>query len=356
MLNLKKSVLITFIVLFGHGVFAVYFNGITFSGTKYIYIRDVAKYYGMTVSQNSKFCYLKSQARKIVFEFPKKNAEINGVAVNLLFPADYNSGNSIISEKDFQLVLEPIMNPGVIKKQRVKTIVIDPGHGGEDHGTHGAYSMEKNITLSIAKKVAQQLSSKGYKVIMTRNSDKPVEVHSRPSVISRYGADMFISIHANSAKRSISGIETFILAPNGTSSTYTKNIVHTRENGNSYDLNNAKLGYEIQKSLNRIGREDRGLKHARFAVLRGATKPAVLIETGFLSNRGEEKLLNSIDYQNNIARCITSGIISYAKATMPEMASLPHITVEGVNYHLKKLKKTGLLKRVVGRKRGYWKV
>ena len=315
MLSLKKIFLITLILLFGQGVFAVYFNGITFSGTKYIYIKDVAKHYGMTISQNSKFCYLKSQTRKIVFEFPKRSAKINGIVVNLLFTADYNSGNSIISEKDFQLVLEPIMNPNVIKKKKVKTIVIDPGHGGEDNGTHGSYSKEKNITLSIAKKLAQQLSAKGYKVIMTRNSDKTVELASRPAVIARYGADMFISIHANSAKRNISGIETFILAPAGTSSTYTKKIVQTRENGNLYDLNNAKLGYEIQKNLKKMGREDRGLKHARFAVLRKATKPAVLIETGFLSNRGEEKLLNSSNYQNSIAQCIAAGIISYDKST-----------------------------------------
>lgn len=314
MLSLKKKILITFILIFSQGVFAVYFNGITLSGTKYIYIRDVARHYGMTVSQNSKFCHLKSQTRKIVFKFPKKNALINGVIINLLFPADYNNGNSMISEKDFQLVLEPIMNPNAVKKHRVKTIVVDPGHGGEDNGTHGSYSKEKDITLSIAKKVAQQLSSKGYKVIMTRNRDKTVERASRPAVIAMYGADMFISIHANSAKRNIDGIETFILAPAGTSSTYTKKIVLTRENGNLYDSNNAKLGYEIQKSLNKIRREDRGLKHARFAVLRGATKPAVLIETGFMSNRGEEKLLNSSSYQDNIAKCIVAGITSYTQA------------------------------------------
>lgn len=314
MLSLKKIFLISFILLFSEGVFAVFFNGIIFSGTKYIYIKDVAKYYGMTVSQNSKFCYLKSQARKVTFEFPKKSAKINGVVVNLLFPADYNGGNSIISEKDFRLVLDPIINPSIIKKHKVKTIIIDPGHGGQDHGTHGSYSKEKDINLSIARKVAQQLGAKGYKVIMTRNSDKSVEVHSRPAVVAKYSADVFISIHANSAKRNISGIETFILAPAGTSSTYTKRIVQTRENGNLYDLNNAKLGYEIQKSFEKMGREDRGLKHARFAVLRGVTKPAVLIETGFLSNRGEEKLLNSSSYQNSIAQCIVTGIISYANA------------------------------------------
>ena len=314
MLALKKTFLIILVLFLGHGAFAVYFNVIIFSGTKYIYIRDVAKYYGMTMSQNSKFCYLRSQARKIVFEFPKKSAEINGVNVHLLFSADYNSGNSIISEKDLQLVLDPIMNPTAVKKQRIKTIVIDPGHGGEDNGTHGSYSKEKDITLSIALKVAQQLSSKGYRVIMTRNGDKTVELEWRPAVIARYNADIFISIHANSAKRDISGIETFILAPAGTSSTYTKNMVQSRENGNLYDLNNAKLGYEVQKSLKKMGREDRGLKHARFAVLRGATKPAILIETGFLSNKGEEKLLNSSSYQDSIARCIVAGVTSYTKA------------------------------------------
>jgi len=287
---------------------------INFQSKTYVYLQEVAKEFGMTMTKNQEYCTLKSTTSYMSFEFDKKSATINGVEITLLYPTAYNGGAPVISQKDFYFVLEPILKARAIKRQYVRTIILDPGHGGDDNGTSGSYSKEKTIALSIARKVAAILTASGYKVVMTRNSDKFVSLDSRAGVISRYNGDVFVSIHCNSAKKHISGYETFILAPQGTSSTYSKKIVYTSENGNRYDKNNEKLGYEIDKALGKSGREDRGLKHARFAVLRDATKPAALVETGFLSNRGEEILLNSNAYQDKIAKAIAAGIISYANA------------------------------------------
>lgn len=283
-------------------------------GKTYVYLQEVAKDFGMTMTKSQEFCTLRNSTNYMSFEFDKKTATVNGIEITLLFPSAYNDGVPIISQKDFSFVLEPIIKARALKRQYVRTIVLDPGHGDQDNGTQGAYSKEKVIALIIAQKVASILTASGYKVVMTRNSDKFVSLESRAGVIARYKADVFVSIHCNSAKKDISGHETFVLAPSGTSSTYSKKVVDTYESGNCYDKNNERLGYEINKALGKTGREDRGLKHARFAVLKYATKPAALVETGFLSNRTEENLLNSKGFQDKIAGAIAAGIISYSNA------------------------------------------
>lgn len=283
-------------------------------GKTYVYLQEVAKDFGMTMTKNQEFCTLKNTTGYMSFQFDKKTATINGIEITLLFPTAYNSGAPIISQKDFSFVLEPIIKAGALKRQYVRTVILDPGHGGDDNGASGVYSKEKNISLIIAQRVAAILIASGYKVVMTRNSDKFVPLDSRTGVIARYNADIFVSIHCNSAKKNINGYETFVLAPQGTSSTYSKKIVNAYESGNRYDKNNERLGYEINKALGKTGREDRGLKHARFVVLKSATKPAALVEAGFLSNRAEENQLNSKSFQDKVAKAIASGIISYSNA------------------------------------------
>lgn len=283
-------------------------------GKSYLYLQDVAKDFGMTMTKGQESCTLRNSKNTMSFDFEKKSATINGTKVILLFPVAENSGAPLISQKDFTLVLEPILKDRTLRKQNVKTIILDPGHGGEDNGTKGLYSKEKDIVLVISRKVASILTANGYKVVMTRNSDKTVSLSSRPVVIDRYDGDIFVSIHCNSAKKTVSGYETFVLAPRGTASTYSKKIVNTYEKGHRYDKNNERLGFEINKALGKTRREDRGVKHARFSVLKNATKPSALVEVGFLSNRAEEILLSSSAYQDKIATAIATGIIFYANA------------------------------------------
>ncbi|HJO92371.1 MAG TPA: N-acetylmuramoyl-L-alanine amidase [Victivallales bacterium] len=283
-------------------------------GRTYVYLRDVAKYYGMSISIFRKYALLKSRYSNLEFNYDSRTGNINRVKVNFSFAPIYNNGNPLISRTDFLLLINPILNSKSLKRSRIKTIVIDPGHGGKDNGAEGNGAREKSITLSIARKLAKILSAKGYKIIMTRNRDVFLQIKDRPKVNDRFGGDLFISIHCNAATPSASGIETFILAPAGASSTHSSKKVSSSENGNSNDKYNALLGYEIQKSLLRTGRKDRGLKHARFAVLKYSHKPAVLIETGFLSNSYEGKLLTQTKYQNLLAQLITNGILKYIRA------------------------------------------
>ncbi len=301
------------IIVFGASLYSAP-KTVSYMGKTYVYLQEIAKVYGMTMTTNQTSCTLRNNVNYMRFEFNKKTATINGIKVSLLLPAAIQKGTPIIGLKDYYYVLDPIFNKKALKRQYIRTIILDPGHGGEDNGTHGLISKEKNVALAITRKVASILTASGYKVVMTRNSDKTISLESRVEVISRYDGDVFVSIHCNSAKKDITGYETFVLAPQGTSSTYSNKIVYKYEKGNHYDKNNEKLGYEINKALSRTGRTDRGLKHARFAVLKYASKPATLVEVGFLSNPYEERLLNSNAYQDKVARAIATGIISFGNA------------------------------------------
>jgi N-acetylmuramoyl-L-alanine amidase len=151
---------------------------------------------------------------------------------------------------------------------------------------------------------------------MTRDRDRFISLEQRPEYARKMHADIFISIHANSAgKTYVNGIETFSATPAGAASTHDLKPGYKRENGNSFDKNNSRLAYEIHKSLIRKTKAvDRGVKKARFLVIREAKSPAVLLELGFLSNPLEERALGRSAYQKAMADAIAEGVVNYHKA------------------------------------------
>ena len=221
----------------------------------------------------------------------------------------------MISEKDFLFLIDPVLRNAALTPHKLKTIVLDPGHGGRDNGASGLKQKEKNIVLKICQKLKKILVSKGYKVIMTRNQDVFIPLKKRPVICSKYDGDIFISVHCNaSRKKKTTGIETFLFPPARTPSTDGSKPYFSKYPGNKYDYNNLRLAYEIQKWLAQTKRIDRGVKHAKFAVLRHCDRPAVLVETGFISSPYSEKLLSTNSYQELLAKLIANGIISYHKA------------------------------------------
>jgi N-acetylmuramoyl-L-alanine amidase len=219
--------------------------------------------------------------------------------------------------------------------QGLRRIVVDAGHGGKDPGAVGARgTREKDVALAIARILAQKLEKDlGCEVIMTRTGNTFLELEERTAIANKVGADLFISIHANaSTNRKVFGIETFYL-------NFSKNDkaveVVARENGTSLkqvgDLEmilldlmanskineSSRLAAEIQKSLvGHLGKrykvKDLGVRQGPFYVLLGATMPSVLVETAFISNSSEEKLLTNTAYQNHTADAIVAAVRSYA--------------------------------------------
>jgi len=219
----------------------------------------------------------------------------------------------------------------------VKTIVLDPGHGGKDPGAVGRKlrANEKDINLAVAQKLKVLLEKElGITVLLTREDDRFVSLYDRTRFANEKKADLFISIHSNSSKSTSSkGIETYYLSTAQTSDARAvealENAVVERFEGGSeakkkyYDLDfilsdllqteNLEHSNNMATSVHQnlvMGTQgiDRGVRQANFYVLRGAYMPSILVELGFISNAEEEQLLVNEEYQERLARTIFEGI------------------------------------------------
>lgn len=173
-------------------------------------------------------------------------------------------------------------------------IVIDPGHGGKDPGTTPRTSPlpEKTIVLDIANKVSRLLRERGAKVHQTRTSDRFVQLENRAAMAERTRADLFVSIHANySPRSSVAGA-----------------TIHIYDNAS---IQSRRAGLRMVATFNQAGIECGGIIPSNFHVLREHSRPAMLIECGFLSNRGDARLLNTASYRARIAAVIADGIAAY---------------------------------------------
>ncbi|MEN9968674.1 MAG: hypothetical protein RIR94_853 [Bacteroidota bacterium] len=226
---------------------------------------------------------------------------------------------------------------------KIKTIVIDAGHGGHDPGCHGAQNNEKEVCLSMALKLGALIKERypDIKIIYTRSTDVFVELAERANIANRNNADLFICIHANAGSTTAYGSETYVL---GLHRTDAQQKVAERENASialeddkgakyrSYDLTpdgiialqfqlavfhrqSILFAEMIQKEFKRIGRYDRGVKQAGFLVLYKTTMPSVLIETAFLPNPTEEKLIGTADGQQKMAQSMFQAFVNYKNAT-----------------------------------------
>lgn len=294
-----------------HPVRYVYYAGI-----RYILLQDIASYYRLSVRYLRTGVILYSKTRRLEMSYTRREGSINGVRAYFLTPVLYLDKRAYISENDFIKVIDPIFKVKLPRKHPIRTIMLDPGHGGSDPGAPGPVLREKQINLLVALKLRRALQLLGFRVIMTRDRDTFPTLSARSAMCARYKPDLFISIHCNSAgNRSVNGVETFLMTPPRAASTADKKPRATAYTGNNADRNNSRLAYEIQSSILKFTRaHDRGIRHARFAVLRNATCPAVLIECGFLSNTQEGRKLATNEYQNRLVAGIVSGIARYAYA------------------------------------------
>lgn len=179
------------------------------------------------------------------------------------------------------------------KDSSVKIIVIDPGHGGGDGGAYYGGIAEKDINLAVSQKLAALLEAEGYRVIMTRTSDKYIGLVSRAALANDAEADLFISIHANATEvsKDYAGIFTYYYPKSRGGKTLAQNIQS-----------------EICRYTNAI---DRGILTEEYVVLKRTKMSAVLIELGFMTNPTELQNLNDSAYQYKLAKGIVAGVNNY---------------------------------------------
>lgn len=192
-------------------------------------------------------------------------------------------------------------------------VFVDAGHGGKDSGAVGFGILEKNLTLSIALKVELALKSKGVDVVMSRNTDKFLELSEISSLANNSGADVFTSVHINSVANapSANGIETYHY---------------------SGKADSQKLANNVQNNLIKsTGANNRKVKTANFHVIREVKIPSILVECGFISNYNEATLMNTSSYQQLLAQGIANGIYEYLVANVSLPNSINGQRIAGLN-------------------------
>jgi N-acetylmuramoyl-L-alanine amidase len=264
---------------------------------------------------------LSNSSSKLMLSVDSREARINGVMVWLLYPITAHSGIVRLAEADVDLTLRPLLAlPRGRAGGRIKHICLDPGHGGKDPGNRVGSNQEKQYTLLLAEELRSQLARAGFKVSLTRSKDEFIELPRRPELAKHHSADVYVSLHFNaveSGRGSVQGAEVYCLTPAGASSTNARGegATTTAFPGNRHNDLNLYLAYEMQKALTQgLPAEDRGVRRARFAVLRDAAMPAVLVEAGFMSNPSEAHKIFSAAYRLKIARAIVEGLLAYKRA------------------------------------------
>ena len=298
---------------------------VQFSGRPYVRLGDWARANEFAVRwlEHGKTLQLSNHVARLLFNVDprqdSRRAAINGVEVWLSFPVRSENGSAYIAQLDLEETLAPVLfppaNPPGLK---IKTICLDPGHGGADPGYIVGANEEKKYTLLLAQEVRDQLKRAGFNVVLTRATDTKVPLELRPELARRHAADLFVSLHFNSAgpqHNEVQGVEVYCLTPAGAFSTNAGGEGDTREcAGNRHNEKNLLLAYQIQKSISKaLPVEDRGVKRARYEVLREAAMPAILIEGGFMSNPAEGRRIFDPAYRRQMARTIVDGILSYQR-------------------------------------------
>ena len=325
--TLLAALVFTFCVKPAHAAFI--------NGQSYVSLADWGRANGLNASRTSRGdeIVLANPATRLVFDVDSRYADINGIRVALSFPIANTKGLLLIAQLDLDTAVRPLVFPQKLSATRITTICLDPGHGGKDTGNRVGWHYEKIYTLALAAEVRDQLKQAGFNVIMTRTKDTYVDLPLRPALANRRGVDLFVSLHFNATptgRDEVEGPETYCITPAGASSTNARgeggefgSAVGTGPTmANRNEQKSLLLAYQIQKSLVRnLGAEDRGVRRARFAVLRDATVPAILIEGGYMTHPVEGRKIYSDAYRRQMARAIVQGILAYQKMTAAPVSS-----------------------------------
>ncbi len=290
------------------------------STNKY-YLKDIASNFNLfpvPEQCDNEFITYSNKYDKVIFQKFSRKLYFNNALywLNDAFSPSESNG-WFVSEQDYTKMLMPLFVESSSTNNIEDFVVfIDPGHGGKDPGAyHSSVTnlKESDIVFNISTNLARLLRDSGRQVFMSRTNDVFVSLSERTSMANEVNASVFISIHVNSAfGTNASGFETFTLPLGHSFSTSGKSKPRLYL-GNNNDIFNSLLAYRIHKSLldDFPDQQDRGIKHARYEVLKNINCPAILVECGFISNKAERKLLSDINYQMRISESIFRGTTNY---------------------------------------------
>jgi N-acetylmuramoyl-L-alanine amidase len=287
-------------------------------GNEYLRLAQWAETYKYDLKTQGDTVVLTSRWSRLVFKADSRQAEIRGVQVHLSVPVAKQGGEFFISSLDAATVLQPLLYPVKAPKVTVRSVCIDPGHGGKDPGNIEGKFQEKRYTLLLAEELQKELKAAGLRATLSRSTDTYHDPAERPGIARRQKADLLVSLHYNSAAdASVRGLETYCMTPAKASSTNARG--EGANTGaypaNQYDAHNVLLAWHVQQAMvQQLGLPDRGVRRARFAVLRFSAMPAILVEAGFMSNPAEMARIADATHRKKMAQAIAQGILAYKKA------------------------------------------
>ncbi len=288
------------------------------AGIPYLELRKWARSEGLNVTweKESKVWRITGNRGTMVLKNNSACALFNGVRVWLFYLVQASPTSLKVSEADLEHVIKPLFQAGA--PRRVRVVVIDPGHGGRDRGYSYRNITEKSVTLTLAKQLRSQLESKGYTVVLTRNSDTVVSLSDRAAKANAVKGDVFVSLHCNATEvspGSAKGIEVYCLTPVNGRSTNTRRPGSSSAVMDSQQIKESvRLAFLVQSNVvKQVGMQDRGVRFGNFEVLRSVKMPGILIEAGFLSNPSERERLLDPRYQVRLIKAISDAIHEYAK-------------------------------------------
>jgi N-acetylmuramoyl-L-alanine amidase len=290
----------------------------TLGGREYVSDENVAKFYGFErFAKQGDDRLFRHPTLIMTWRVGSESIYVNNIKFNLSFPIVENGGMAMLSTVDLAKLVDPVVRPSYIRKPIIfDTVVIDAGHGAHDSGAKGPYGREKDYTLDTALRLERQLQERGFKTIMTRREDVFLTLGQRVDIANRQKSAIFISIHYNSSgAKTANGIETYALAPQGTRTHVGGSPWNSPLTGNVSDAENIALATAVHAHvISDIKAVDRGIKRARFNVLRGINKPGILFEGGFVTNPAEAKLINEPEHRERLASSIADAVVRFKTA------------------------------------------
>lgn len=293
-----------------------------FNGVAYVNVADAAAQLGLKFAwlERGRRATLTGANARAELEADTRDVTVNGLRVFLGDPVLDAGGKLYISRIDFERCLTPQLRPGfgVPPVPAPRTIVLDPGHGGRDHGTS---THEKTFALDVALRAKKLLEVSGFRVVLTRDDDTYVEHAARAAVANANRADAFVSIHFNALENDTKtqGVEVYTFPPqyqrttNSWSPGRKEDAEDAASPGNAQDHWNVVLAQSLHRALiNGLKSPDRGKKLMQLKVLRPLKCPGVLVECGFLTSDGEARKIATPAYRQQIAQALAKGIENFA--------------------------------------------
>jgi N-acetylmuramoyl-L-alanine amidase len=286
----------------------------------YLSVDNIAKFYGLigNVDSTGKTVVLNNGRNMLQVTLDSREAIVNGIRNWFCFPVIAQDNKFLVSRIDLAKTIEPQLRPQMIQRSgKVTTIVLDPGHGGFDKGAANAFGNEKTFALDVARQLRPLLQAKGFKVVMTRENDVFIPLEVRARIANATKDSIFVSIHFNAtgSNPNATGFEIFSLTPRGAPSTNDDSLaLHfvNMQAGSPMEAQSFELSAAVYHSmLGHVQEFDRGIKRARFAVLRRTNVPSILVEGGFLSETGDSKRIADPAWRKQLADSLCVGIENY---------------------------------------------